>query len=275
MRNSRTTLRSWQSKMAQLIPGLKALILDMDGVIWRGDQPLGDLPMIFAEINRRGYRTILATNNATLSDDQYLVKLRKFGVELEEWQIISSPDVAADFLKKRYPAGGPVFVVGEIGMISTLAKYGFYQSNQNVLAVVAGLDRQINYDKLARATLLIRSGAMFIGTNADPTLPMPEGLLPGAGSILAALEAATGIKSVVVGKPEPEIYLLALERLKTNPADTLIIGDRLDTDITGAQKLGCHTALLLSGVTGEAAAKAWRPVPDIIAPDITSLLEWL
>ena len=275
MRNSRTTLHSRQSKMAQLIPGLKALILDMDGVIWRGDQPLGDLPMIFAEINRRGYRTILATNNATLSDDQYLVKLRKFGVELEEWQIISSPDVAANFLKKRYPAGGPVFVVGEIGMINTLAKYGFYQSDQNVLAVVAGLDRQINYDKLARATLLIRSGAMFIGTNADPTLPMPEGLLPGAGSILAALEAATDIKSVVVGKPEPEIYLLALERLNTTPAETLIIGDRLDTDITGAQKLGCHTALLLSGVTGEADANAWRPVPDIIAPDITRLLEWL
>ena len=86
--------------MTQFIPGLKALILDMDGVIWRGDQPLGDLPMIFAEFKRRGYQTILATNNATLSDDQYLVKLRKFGVELEEWQIISSPDVAAQLSAK-------------------------------------------------------------------------------------------------------------------------------------------------------------------------------
>ncbi len=86
--------------MTQLIPGLKALILDMDGVIWRGDQPLGDLPVIFAEFKRRGYQTILATNNATLSDDQYLVKLQQFGVELEEWQIISSPDVAANYLRK-------------------------------------------------------------------------------------------------------------------------------------------------------------------------------
>ena len=261
--------------MTQFIPGLKALILDMDGVIWRGDQPLGDLPAIFAEIKRRGYRIILATNNATLSDDQYLVKLRELGVELEEWQIISSPDVAANYLKKRYPDGGPVFAVGEAGMISTLAKYGFYQENQDVLAVVAGLDRQVTYDKLARATLLIRSGAMFVGTNADRTLPMPEGLLPGAGAILAALVTATDVQPVVVGKPEPEIYLYALERLKTSPAETLIVGDRLDTDIIGAQKIGCHTALLLSGVAKETDARNWQPAPDIIAPDLTGLLEWL
>ena len=160
-------------------------------------------------------------------------------------------------------------------MINTLAKYGFYQDTQDVLAVVAGLDRQVTYDKLARATLLIRSGAMFVGTNADRTLPMPEGLLPGAGSILAALETATDVQPVVVGKPEPEMYLFALERLKTSPAETLIVGDRLDTDITGAQKIGCHTALLLSGVANETDARNWQPAPDIIAPDLTGLLEWL
>jgi 4-nitrophenyl phosphatase len=261
--------------MPQFIPGLKALILDMDGVIWRGDQPLGDLPVIFGEFKRRGYQTILATNNATLSDDQYLLKLRKFGVELEEWQIISSPDVAAHYLQKRFPHGGPVYAVGEAGMIDTLAKFGFYQENQDVIAVVAGLDRQVTYDKLARATLLIRSGALFVGTNSDRTLPMPEGLLPGAGSILAALEAATDIQPVVVGKPEPEIYLFALERLKTSPAETLIVGDRLDTDMTGAQKIGCHTALLLSGVANETDARNWQPALDLIAPDLTGLLEWL
>jgi 4-nitrophenyl phosphatase len=260
--------------MKQFIPRLKALILDMDGVIWLGDQPIGDLPVIFAEFKNRGYRTILATNNATLSDNQYLAKLGKLGVKLEEWQIVSSPDVAANYLKRLYPGGGPVFSVGEIGLIDTLAKYGFYQCNQDVLAVVAGLDREFTYEKLARATLLIRSGALFVGTNADRTLPVPEGLAPGAGSILAALEAATDVQPVVVGKPEPEIYLFALERLKTTPAETLIVGDRLDTDITGAQKIGCHTALLLSGVTREADARNWRPVPDFIAPDLTSLLEW-
>ena len=261
--------------MTQFIPGLKALILDMDGVIWRGNQPLGDLPGIFAEFKRLGYRTVLATNNATLSDEQYLTKLQQFGVELEDWQIISSPDVAGNYLKRRYPDGGPVFSVGEVGMIDTLAKYGFYQDEKDVLAVVAGLDRQVTYDKLARATTLIRSGAMFIGTNADRTLPMPEGLMPGAGAILAAIEAATDVQPIVVGKPEPEIYLFALERLQTSPAETLIVGDRLDTDIIGAQKIGCHTALLLSGVANEADARSWQPAPDIIATDLTGLLEWL
>jgi 4-nitrophenyl phosphatase len=116
---------------------------------------------------------------------------------------------------------------------------------------------------------------MFIGTNPDCTLPMPEGLMPGAGSILAALAAATDVQPVVVGKPEPEIYLFALERLNTSPSETLVVGDRLDTDIAGAQKIGCRTALLLSGVATEADAMNWRPVPDIIAPDLTGLLEWL
>ena len=262
--------------MTQLrIPNLKALILDMDGVIWRGEQPLGDLPFIFGEFKQRGYKTILVTNNATLSDDQYQEKMRRFGVELEEWQIVSSPDVVAHYLQKQHPAGGPVFAVGEIGMIKTLAKYGFYQDNHDVLAVVAGLDRQVTYEILAQATLLIRSGAPFLGTNSDKTLPVPEGLVPGAGAILAAIEAATDVKPLVLGKPEPEIYFVALERLNTTPSETLVIGDRLDTDMTGAQKIGCRTALLLSGVTQPEEARNWRPSPDIIAPDLTGLLSWL
>jgi len=261
--------------MRQFIPGLKALILDMDGVIWRGDQPLGDLPVIFNEFQDRGYRVVLATNNATLSDEQYLVKLRKFGVQLDEWQILSSPDVAGNYLRRRFLDGGPIFPVGEAGMVQTLSKYGFYPADQNVLAVVAGLDRQVTYDKLARAALLIRGGAQFIGTNSDRTLPMPDGLYPGAGAILAALEAATDIKPIVVGKPEPEIYRYALERLNTAPEQTLVVGDRLDTDISGAQKIGCHTALVLSGVAQEADARAWTPELDVVARDLTGLLTWL
>ena len=261
--------------MAPKLPLLKALILDMDGVIWRGDQPLGDLPHIFGEFKNRGYQVILVTNNATLSDDLYQEKMCRYGVELEDWQIISSPDVVAHYLKRLYPTGGPVFSVGEIGMIKTLAKYGFYQEDHDVLAVVAGLDRQLTYEKLAQATLLIRSGARFIGTNSDRTLPVPEGLVPGAGAILAALEAATDVRPLVLGKPEPEIYQLALERLKRMPSETLVVGDRLDTDISGAQKIGCHTALLLSGVTRPDEARNWHPSPDIIASDLAGLLSWL
>jgi 4-nitrophenyl phosphatase len=139
--------------------------------------------------------------------------------------------------------------------------------------VVVGIDRQLSYEKLCRATLLIRSGVPFIGANPDRTFPTPEGLIPGAGAILAAIETATSVKPLIMGKPSPAMYQLALERLGTSPAETLVVGDRLETDIAGAQVIGCRTALVLSGVTSEADAYAWQPPPDFIARNLASLVE--
>jgi 4-nitrophenyl phosphatase len=254
---------------------IKGLILDMDGVLWRGEQPLGDLPNIFSTLIKKGYRTILATNNATLSAEQYLQKLARFGVQLEYWQVINSSQATAHFLHEQYPQGGPIFIIGEDGLIETVCQDGFYQANQNVLAVVVGMDRTLTYEKLSIATLLIRSGASFIGTNPDRSFPTPLGLVPGAGAILAALEVASGIKPVIIGKPAPEMYRLAMERLSLSPEETLVIGDRLETDIVGAQALGCCTALVLSGVTSYDESLKWKPAPDIITKDLTTLLESL
>jgi 4-nitrophenyl phosphatase len=139
--------------------------------------------------------------------------------------------------------------------------------------VVAGMDRKLTYDKLRRATLLIRAGAPFIGTNPDKTFPVPEGLIPGAGSILAALETATGVTPLIMGKPSPAMYEVALMRLGTSPAETLVIGDRLETDIEGAQKIGCRTGLVLSGVTTAVQARLWKPQPDIIAENLESIVK--
>jgi len=121
--------------------------------------------------------------------------------------------------------------------------------------------------------LLIRAGAPFIATNPDPTFPTPEGLVPGAGAIIAAIEAATGVEAEVIGKPNPGMYRVALQRLKAAPEETLVVGDRLETDIAGAQALGCRTALVLSGVTDEQRARQWDPAPDWIFPDLQTLLE--
>jgi len=249
----------------------------MDGVIWRGGQPLGDLPSIFTEINHRGFKVILATNNATLSPNQYLQRLCSFGVKLESWQVINSAEATAHYLQQRYPKGGPVFIVGETGLQQALSERGFYHANaeRDVLAVVAGLDRNLNYDKLSKATLLIRAGAAFIGTNPDPTFPDKCGIVPGAGSILALLEAASEVKPTVIGKPAPGMYRVALSRLGTQPEATLVVGDRLKTDIAGAQALGCRSALVLTGVTSEAEVNKWEPMPDLVASDLTSLLEML
>lgn len=254
------------------LPGIKALILDLDGVLWRENTPIGDLPAIFAQITAKGLKVVLATNNATRTIPQYVDRLASFGVPIEGWQVIHSGQAAALYLKKVHPEGGPVHLVGEEGVRQALVEQGFWTSDENVVAVVAGIDRQITYAKLRQATLLIRAGAPFIGTNPDRTFPTPEGLVPGAGAILAALEAATGVAPLIMGKPETRMYAAALERLQTAPQETLVVGDRLETDIAGAQQMGCRTALVLSGVSTPEQAHAWHPQPDWIAADLAAVV---
>lgn len=255
-------------------PDIKAIILDMDGVLWRDIQPIGDLPAIFSQINALGLKVILATNNATKNVSEYQNKLTGFGIHLEDWQIINSAMACGFYLKDNFPEGGKVFVVGSDSLKDTLLQYGFELAKEDepVIAVVAGLDRQVNYSKLRNATIQIYHGAAFIGTNPDRTYPTPEGLVPGAGSILAAIEAATYVAPVIVGKPSPLLYNLALERLNTLPQQTIAIGDRFDTDIVGGQRAGLKTALLLSGVEDATKSSEWVPKPDFIATDLTDLL---
>lgn len=258
------------------LSSVRALILDIDGVLWRGDQPIGDLPAVFETIQRRGLQVRLATNNSTRSAEQYVEKLQSFGVHsLRSEQVINSAHATAYYLHRRFPQGGPVYVIGEDGLRQALSAQGFFFSETGALAVVVGMDRQLTFDMLVRASLLIRSGSPFIATNPDRTFPMPFGLIPGAGAILAALEAATDVQPFVVGKPSPEMYRLAIEQMGVTPEQTLGVGDRLETDIAGAQALGCRTGLVLSGVTSEAQARLWQPAPDHIAANLGALLDMI
>ena len=254
---------------------IKALLLDMDGVIWRGGQSIGDLPANFTRINDLQLKVLLATNNSTRTVDQFLHKLQEFGVRLEMWQIINSSEASAEILKEKYPMGGPAYFLGEEGLHRSMQAAGFYHDPKSAQFVIAGMDRNLTYEKLSQATLLIRTGIPFFGTNSDRSLPTPRGLEPGAGSILAAIEAATDVRPVVFGKPQPDMYRIGLNRLHTAPSETLVVGDRLETDIAGAQKLGCRSGLVLSGATNKKQASQWEPAPDIIAKDLANLLEML
>lgn len=254
---------------------LCAIILDMDGVLWRDSTPLGDLPAIFKSLNDLGYRVIMATNNATRSPQQYVNKLAGFGVHIEPWQVINSGLATIEYLLERFPHGGTVYVIGEDALVNSLEGAGFIHGVENPLAVVAALDRGITYKKLTEATFLIRNGVPFIGTNPDRSFPMPEGLAPGAGAILAAVEAATDVSPTIIGKPQPLMYMAALKRLGTAPNETLVVGDRLETDIAGAQRAGCPCALVLSGVTDHKNVKKWKPAPDLIEADLSSLVKTL
>jgi 4-nitrophenyl phosphatase len=257
-----------------LSPRIRGAILDLDGTLWRGNDPIGDLPAIFARFEALSIRYILATNNATMDIGMYLDKLATFGVRLDERQVINSGQAVAYLMKREFPNGGPVYIVGEEGLRRALAQSGFsYTEGEDAIAVVAGMDRQITYEKIKHAMQLIRAGAPYIGTNPDVTFPQPGGvLIPGAGSVLAAITAASGVSPRIAGKPATTMFELALDRLGTRPEETISVGDRPDTDIAGGQAAGCRTALVLSGVTSLEQARAWSPPPDLIAADVTDLL---
>lgn len=255
-----------------LPPHVKALILDMDGVLWKDDEPLVDLPAVFGRISELGLKVVLATNNATRSVDMYLEKLTKMGVSLETWQIVTSPQAVVHLLRQRFPQGGKVHILGEKGLVDTLTNSGYTHGEKDVVAVVAGLDRNLTYAKLKAAALIINAGVPFIATNQDPTLPTPEGMIPGAGSIIAALITATATQPLLAGKPSPTMYQLAFERLGIDPKNALAIGDRLDTDIAGGIQAGCMTSLVLSGATKSADIPSSPYKPDLVFPNLGNLL---
>jgi HAD superfamily hydrolase (TIGR01457 family) len=263
------------STMHPEMASIEGIILDLDGVLWRTSAPIGNLPAIFSKIRKTGWRFVFATNNATLSVTQYMEKIRKFGLEVEREQVITSGVAVAQYLRKKHPKGGPVYIIGESGLVETLAQSGFYQSENHPLAVISSLDRQLTYDKLSLAVSFIRSGVPFLATNSDPTLPTPDGFVPGSGSILAALKVASNRKPLIVGKPYPTLFKLALDRLGTKPENTLVVGDQLATDIAGGIAVGCQTALVLSGVTNSAQVQNSRIKSTYISQDLTSLIEMI
>lgn len=256
----------------QHLKNIKALVLDMDGVLWRENDAIGDLGAVFTRFEKAGLQVLCATNNASRTPAQYIEKLAGLGANLREEQIITSGMGVAYLLKKRFPAGGPVYVIGENGLISALEAAGFHISEVNPVAVIAGIDRQISFQKLKTATLLIRRGVPFYATNPDRTFPTPEGLIPGAGAILAALVTASDVEPIIAGKPNPTLYEFALEKLGTIPEETLAVGDRIETDILGAQRAGLKTALVLSGIASREEGEAWQPAIDILVPELGDLL---
>ncbi len=259
--------------LTRLHPPIKAVILDMDGVLWAGDDALIDIPAAFRKMRDQDLKVILTTNNATKTAAQFVEKVRSFGVDLEPDQIINSPMAVADILEQRFPGGGPVYIFGEEGVRTTLREHGYYHAEENVLAVVIGLNRQATFADFSAATRLIRAGAPFIGTNPDPTYPQPNGtLIPGGGAFVAFFEASTGVTPTIAGKPFPFLFQLALKRLGLPPAQTLAVGDRLDTDIIGAREAGCRTALVLSGASKRKDLEGFSPQPDVVANDLIELL---
>lgn len=249
----------------------------MDGVLWRDETPIGDLPKNFSRIRERGWKFIFATNNGSRTPAQYVEKLSTLGVIVEPWQVITSALGVAEMLKREIPNGARVFVVGGEGVKIALQEQGFeiapVETAESAQAVVMGVDREINFAKMSEAALLVRRGIPFYATNPDKTFPTPRGEIPGAGAWISVIVTATGVEPVYAGKPYPFMMEMALERLGATKEKTLVVGDRLETDIAAGQAVGCPTALVLSGVSTLEQAEAWRPRPSLIIQDLEALVK--
>jgi len=259
----------------------------MDGVLWHGEQAIAGLNDFFQVLREKQIPFVLATNNASHTNEQYIKKLARMGVAVVAKEILTSGMATALYLAQhKDPANTRVFVLGEDGAIQPLQEQGFtltelYQLNtedtpgQGADIVVCGKDESISWDKLSTATLNLRAGAEFIATNGDTTLPTELGLIQGNGAILAALHAATGCTPKVIGKPEPIIYQQALAVLGSSAENTIAIGDRLDTDILGAVRTGMRSLMVLTGASTREDLEHIDYAPTWVMPDLRAVTEAL
>ena len=260
----------------------RAFIFDMDGVLYRGNDPLPGVSELLAAIQRRGADYVLATNNSMASPEQYEARLGVMGLSVPASRIQTSGTATRDYLKHHLPAGAAVYVVGMPGLKEQIHDIGGFavaepaEGVSNTAAVVCGLDQTFTYDKLKAAFFAIRAGAIFIATNIDSSLPTETGFVPGAGTIVAAIRTATGVTPTVIGKPSPEVLIQAALDLGASPSESVMIGDRLDTDILAGNRANMLTAMVLTGVSSMEDIPASEAKPDLVVaglPELRQLLE--
>ncbi|MCC6042661.1 MAG: HAD-IIA family hydrolase [Candidatus Verstraetearchaeota archaeon] len=241
---------------------IKGLVIDLDGSVYVGDKPISGVPEALEELRSKGIKLLFLTNNATKTPQEYVEKLEGMGVRASIEEVLTSSVIAASYIKRVY---GPsrIFVVGTKALEEVLRSHGHEIVAFDSDVVVAGLDFNFDYQKLARASREIRRGAKFVATNTDATIPLEDGVMPGAGSIVKAIEIASGVRPLVVGKPSRIAMREALMRLGLRPSEVLVVGDRPETDVKMGKRFGCITALVLTGVVKEAALKG---LPETLRP---------
>lgn len=258
------------------LAAIRAIILDADGTLWRGCEPLPGLVELFVFLRRQGIASAIATNATVATPAQYLQRLAGFGVSDGPDVILTASVATAAYVLERFGSGAALYVIGESGLCQALAKTGCHllpDARHGADAVVVGGDRTLTYAKLKDAVLHIQRGAAFIGTNPDLLIPTEEGLVPEAGTILAAIQAATGTLPTIIGKPARTLFDLAMARMGAGAAQAVMVGDRLETDILGGQRAGLKAILVTTGVDNEATILVKEITPDAVFADLSELLK--
>ena len=258
------------------LKNIHALMIDIDGTLLRGDQALPGMVELINFLRQNHISFMVASNNATKTPAVYQQKFAALGADVLTENVLTCSTATAAFLKIEYEPGTPIYVIGMHGLHNALAEAGYdilQDASREAETVVVGGDYGLTYDKLKYAALHIQRGARFIGTNPDVAFPTEEGILPENGATLAALEAATGIRPTVIGKPERYLFDMAVEKMGTSPEQTAILGDRLETDIVGGQQAGLKTILVTTGVDNLDTISEKGIQPDLIVHGLRELVE--
>ena len=248
------------------------ILLDLDGVLYRWPEPIPGAAEAVAALRKAGKRIAFVTNNSSRTPAQVAERLASVGVEAEPEEVITSALATATILAERGTRSA--FVIGEQGLLEALTDVGIRvvdASSNEVDAVVVGFDRGADYMKLKDASVLVQRGVALVASNADPSFPAPGGeSWPGAGALLAAIQTTTGTRGEVFGKPEAQLFERALASAGGGRA--LVVGDRLDTDIAGASRLGWDSVLVLTGDARreDVESSSWQPT--FVVDDLSGLV---
>ena len=252
--------------------GVDGLLCDLDGVVYRGERAVDGAAEALSRARAGGIRLLFCTNNSRYTLAQYVRRLAAVGVDAAPEEILTSGIVTAEVLGARGFAGRRALVVGGAGVENALIDNGIAvtRSEEDPDVVVVGWDPDFTYEAMARAARAVMGGAEFVATNDDASFPAPDGLLPGAGAILASIETASGRRAEVMGKPNAPMMKAAAERLRD--CDRIaVVGDRADTDLAGATSRGWISVLVLSGVTRADQVATVEPRPDLVVGSLAEL----
>lgn len=260
--------------MTRLIGDIRGLLLDLDGTLYHGGIIIPGADELIAGLRAKGIPFLFVTNNSSRTPSGVAAHLNAMGIEAKEEEVCTSSLAAARYIAEESP-GASVAILGEEGLHAACLEAGLKIVEESPRYVVQGIDRSFTYDSLARASRWILGGASFVLTNPDFMLPSDHGVMPGAGTLGAAIEAASGVSPVIIGKPHRHLMRYAAERLGIEPEQAVVVGDNMRTDIAAGANAGCLTVLVLTGLTTadslEQDKESTGVSPDYICKDLAEL----
>jgi NagD protein len=248
--------------------------MDMDGVIVFEDRLVPGADAFVTRLREANCPFLILTNNSMYSARDLAARLTRMGLPVDAGAIWTSAMATAKFLDDQRP-NGSAFVIGEAGLTTALHDVGYTQAETDPDYVVLGETRTYSFERISRAIQLIAGGARFIATNPDPTGPSPAGPLPATGSVAALISAATGVQPYFVGKPNPLMIRSALRQIGAHSESTVMIGDRMDTDIVTGLEAGLETILVLTGITSRDEAGRFSYLPTHVVDSVADLVAWV